>query len=77
MQIIHKKSVMCSVEEKMAFFDAVKIVLLAYLIVAQYTVVILLICAVLNHFVIYLMEHFLHHHLVSNDVDVSSASNFL
>ena len=68
---------MCSVIDKMIIIYVVKIVFMAYLIVTQCTLVLLLIFAVLNHFVIYLMEHFLHHHLVSSDVDISSASNVL
>ena len=68
---------MCSVIDQMIIMYAVKIVFMAYLIVIQCTLVLLLIFAVINHCVIYLMEHFLHHHLVSSDVDISSASNFL
>ena len=52
---------------------AVKIMFVAYFSVKQYTIVILLIFAVINHFVI----NILHHHLVSSDVDIFSASNFL
>ena len=44
MQIVHMKSVVCSVKEKMMIIMyAVKIVLVAYLIVKQYTLVIMLI----------------------------------
>ena len=59
----------------MMIIFAVKIVFVAYISVKQYTLVILLIFAVINHFVIYI----LHHHLVSSDVDIFSAigSNFL
>ena len=67
MQIVHIKSAMCSVKEKMMIIMyAFKIVLVAYLIVKQYALVIMLIFAAPNHYVTVLMEHSLHHHLVSN-----------
>ena len=77
MQIMQKKIVFWNVKEMMIVIFAFKIVFVAYLNVKQGILMIILFFAVLNHFVIYLMEHFLHHHLVSNDVDIFSASNFL